>query len=141
MAARQDQISRMADDLYPTDKLRQPSATILLFHDRSEWANDHRAGCKGHIHIADFFLHLLRCHLPDDDSQLSRVQEAMGDERDYRILSFSLDSENDSVPVLRSFARKFGANDTVWHLLTGDKKAIYTLGAEGYKQSVLRCRK
>jgi len=139
MAARQDQISRMADDLYPTDKLRQPSATIPPFSMTDQNGQTiTEQDVKGHIHIADFFFTSCDAICPMMTSQLSRVQEAMGDERDYRILSFSLDSENDSVPVLRSFARKFGANDTVWHLLTGDKKAIYTLGAEGYKQSVLR---
>jgi protein SCO1/2 len=36
-----------------------------------------------------------------------------------------VDPERDSVPVLKSYADKFGINPDVWWLLTGPKKEIY----------------
>jgi protein SCO1/2 len=70
-------------------------------------------------------------------TQLTTVQAAVDPVEKFRILSYSLDPENDSVPVLKSFAEKFRAHDSVWHFLTGPKDSIYKLGMEGFMQTVL----
>jgi len=36
------------------------------------------------------------------------------------------------VPVLKAYAIKKGVNDQKWNLLTGDKKAIYSLARKSY---------
>jgi protein SCO1/2 len=48
-------------------------------------------------------------------------------------LSFSVDPERDSVPVLRKYARRYGINPDVWWLLTGPKKTIYDFGLNEVK--------
>ena len=139
MAARQDQISRMV--MICIQQINYVSFQLhpSFFHDRSEWANDHRAGCKGHIHIADFFFTSLR-HLSMMTSlsyqEFRRPWAMSGITRSYRFHSIlkmtcsraSVLCQKIWVPTIR-----FGICST------DDKaKAIYTLGAEGYKQSVLR---
>ena len=42
-----------------------------------------------------------------------------------RFVSFSIDPERDSVPVLKKYADKYGVNHDNWWLLTGNKKTIY----------------
>jgi protein SCO1/2 len=137
-AEQQNNISRMADDLKPSELLRDPLAAILAFEGTDQQGETFTdKDVEGFVHVTDFFFTSCDAICPMMTSQLSRVQEAMGDEENYRIVSFSLDPENDSLPVLRSFARKFGAKESVWHLLTGNKDDIYEWGREGYKQAVL----
>jgi len=137
-AKQQSGISRMADDLKPSYLLKEPFSKIPDFGMIDQNGDSVFASqLDGTVHVADFFFSSCEAICPMMSTQLSRVQEAMGDEEDFRILSFSLDSENDSVPVLKSFARKFGAKDPIWHLLTGNKEEIYQLGREGYMQAVL----
>ncbi|MBK7108884.1 MAG: SCO family protein [Bacteroidetes bacterium] len=74
-------------------------------------------------------------------SQLTRVQQTFDNDSSFKILSYSLDPENDSIPVLQDFALKFKANKNTWYLMTGNKKEIYSLGEQGYMQSVLNDEK
>lgn len=50
----------------------------------------------------------------------------------FKILSFSLNPEHDSVPVLKSYADSYKANDTLWHFLQGDQDEIFDLGEHGF---------
>jgi protein SCO1/2 len=42
-----------------------------------------------------------------------------------RFVSFSIDPERDSVPVLKRYADKFAVDHDNWWMLTGNKKTIY----------------
>jgi protein SCO1/2 len=137
-ANQQENINKIADDLYPSEHFREPLSRIPDFSFTDQHGrNFSQKDVEGKVYIADFFFTSCDAICPMMSSQLTRVQKAMGTETNYRIVSYSLDPENDSVPVLKSFARKFEANDTVWHLLTGNKQAIYSLGTEGYMQAVV----
>jgi protein SCO1/2 len=70
-------------------------------------------------------------------TELTKVQNAINKSAPFRIVSYSLDPDNDSVPVLKSFANKFHAIDSIWYFLTGPKEEIYELGKDGYLQTVL----
>ena len=43
-----------------------------------------------------------------------------------QFISISIDPAHDSVPALRAYADRYGANHDKWWFLTGDKKAIYS---------------
>lgn len=138
-ADKQKQIGRREDDLHPSAKLIDPLQQIPDFSFTNQFNQTiTQKDVAGKVYVADFFFTSCDAICPMMQSQLTRVQQAMAAENNYRILSHTLDPENDSVPVLRSFARKFGAKDSIWYLLTGDKKDIYQIGIEGYKQSMLR---
>jgi protein SCO1/2 len=68
-------------------------------------------------------------------TQLTRVQEKFSDEDDFRILSFALDP-NDTLPVIRSFANLYHADNAKWYFLSGDVNDIYNLGEKGFMQVV-----
>jgi protein SCO1/2 len=57
-------------------------------------------------------------------TQLKRVQASV--ERDIQIMSFSVDPERDSVPVLKKYDGKHNISKN-WLLLTGNKREIYRL--------------
>ncbi len=42
-----------------------------------------------------------------------------------QLISFSVDPERDSVPVLKKYADRYGVNHDMWWMLTGPKKTIY----------------
>jgi protein SCO1/2 len=70
-------------------------------------------------------------------SQLTRVQNTFADDNDFKILSFTVDPEHDSIDVLKSYALKYNAKASVWHFLTGEKQLIYRLAKDGFKINAL----
>ncbi len=55
----------------------------------------------------------------------ARLQDDLGDrmERDVRLISISVDPENDSPARLKEYAKKFQAGKG-WHFLTGDRENV-----------------
>jgi protein SCO1/2 len=69
---------------------------------------------------------------------MKRVQESFIKNPDIvQFISISVDPEHDSVPNLRKFADKFGANHDSWWFVTGDKKEIYDFAFNEIKASVV----
>ncbi|MEZ4848155.1 MAG: SCO family protein [Bacteroidia bacterium] len=53
------------------------------------------------------------------------------------LLSHTIDPENDSVAVLKAYADALNIKTSKWHMVTGDKRAIYDM-ANKYLVSVAR---
>lgn len=58
---------------------------------------------------------------------MAEVQRLTIGQDDVRLLSLTVDPRTDTPPVLAEFGNKFGADSNRWHLLTGDKAALYSL--------------
>jgi protein SCO1 len=82
---------------------------------------------NGKWYIADFFFTSCPTICPKVKKQMLRIYERFGDEDRLLILSHSIDTKRDSVPVLKKFATKMGVIAPKWHLVTGDKSAIYNI--------------
>jgi len=87
---------------------------------------------EGKIYVADFFFTSCGSICPKMTTNLVDVQKAFINNPDVKILSFTVTPEIDSVPVLKEYALKNGVNDLKWNLVTGDRKAIYTLARKSY---------
>jgi len=85
----------------------------------------------GKIYIADFFFTSCPTICPIMTSNLVKVRQQFKNENNLVILSHSIDTRHDSVPVLKKYAEKIGAKAPSWHFLTGNKHEIYTI-AESY---------
>jgi protein SCO1/2 len=48
------------------------------------------------------------------------------------LLSHSVLPDTDDVPALKAYAKLNGVIDSKWNLVTGDKKAIYTMARKSY---------
>jgi protein SCO1/2 len=66
------------------------------------------------------------------NAQMQRVQEAMKTEREFAILSFTVDPEVDTVEQLNRYATAHNANPKQWHFLTGEKKNLYRLARRSF---------
>lgn len=90
------------------------------------------ADMDGHICVTNFFFTRCRSICPKMALQLKYLQDKLGKTSDIRFLSFSVDPDADSVPVLDAYADKYGMNHDTWKLLTGQRNDIYDLARKGF---------
>ncbi len=96
---------------------------------------------RGKIVIADFFFTRCPSICPTLSRNMKGLQDGLKlkdltkriDTTFVQLLSFSVDPERDSVPVLKKYADRYGANHDVWWLLTGPKKTIYDYALQELK--------
>lgn len=87
---------------------------------------------KDKIYITDFFFTTCRTICPIMTKNMVTVQEEILKYDDVKLLSHSVTPEIDSVAQLKKYAKEKGVIDSVWNLVTGDKKQIYDLARKSY---------
>lgn len=87
---------------------------------------------EGKVYVADFFFTTCGSICPKMTTNLAEVQKAIINNPKVMLLSHTVFPETDSVPVLKAYALKNGVVDSKWNLVTGDKKAIYTMARKSY---------
>lgn len=105
-----------------------------------------QASLNDGIYLANFFFATCRDVCPamnrrvkvihDELEELARKNREAAKEKGItdtqyvpvRFISFTVDPENDSVPVLKSYARKMEVNDRNWHFVTTDKESMFRIG-------------
>lgn len=113
--------------------------TVPSFQFKNQFGKDFSSqSLNGKIVVADFFFTTCPGICPKMTTQLSRVQEAFKENTDFRIVSFTVDPERDSVEALKRYADEFKADPTVWTFLTGNKDSIYTIAQKGFFVSALK---
>lgn len=87
---------------------------------------------EGKIHVANFFFTSCGSICPKMTNNLIAVQDVLKKEKDIVLFSYSVTPWQDSVPVLKSFAKEYKITSPNWHLLTGKKEEIYALARKSY---------
>ena len=87
---------------------------------------------KGNIVIADFFFTTCPSICPIMKTQMLRVNDAIKESKDIRLLSISIDPKHDTVEVLREYADRLGADTKRWDFLTGELEEILDLAQKGF---------
>lgn len=87
---------------------------------------------SGKIYVADFIFTTCPGICPKMTGNMSKLQAAIKDDPDVLLLSHSVTPKMDSVSVLKTYAKQHGAIDGKWHIVTGDRKAIYTIARKSY---------
>ena len=87
---------------------------------------------EGKIHVANFFFTSCGSICPKMTNNLIAVQDFMKNEKDIVLFSYSVTPWEDSVPVLKRFAKEYKITSPNWHLLTGKKEEIYELARKSY---------
>jgi len=88
---------------------------------------------KGKVWVAEFFFASCAGICLDMNRNMERVQKAFADNPDVRLVSFTVDPQNDTPEILREYRKNFNAVEGKWVFVTGDKKAIYRLARHGFK--------
>lgn len=95
-----------------------------------------RADLRGKVWIANFIYTHCTETCPLQSARMARLQADLASETDIRLISITVDPDQDTPEVLAEYAARFGADDNRWLFLTGEKRAIYALALEGFHLSV-----
>ncbi|MCR9171063.1 MAG: SCO family protein [bacterium] len=87
---------------------------------------------KGKIHVAEYFFTHCGSICPIMNKQMQRVHRKFKSNDDVKILSFTVDPENDTVQRMKWYADKHNASGNNWHFLTGEKEDLYQLARTSY---------
>ncbi len=90
------------------------------------------------LYVADFFFVTCPTICPKMSTQMARLQEKFQTTPRVKFLSFTVNPEVDSVPVLAEYGKEYGAMRSKWHLLTGNKAHIYDLARRDYLVNALQ---
>ena len=86
----------------------------------------------GKIYIANFFFTKCPSICPKMTKNLKILQDSIYGSTDIDIVSFSVMPWIDSVNKLKTYSEDNQINPARWHLLTGEKSIIYTLGRSSF---------
>ena len=87
---------------------------------------------KNKIHVANFFFTGCGSICPSMMGKMKKVNKSFYNDSNIVFLSYSVTPWRDSVSRLKEYAETNKVNASNWHLLTGDKGAIYQLARRSY---------
>jgi protein SCO1/2 len=82
---------------------------------------------KDYIYVADFFFTSCPSICPKVMKQMMRIYEAVKDDPQVKLVSFTIDPKRDNVGKLKLYADNLGIDHKKWYFLTGDKDATLEL--------------
>lgn len=87
---------------------------------------------KGKVFVAEYFFTTCGTICPVMNKQMQRVHGMFKHEKDFRILSFTVDPKIDTVEQMKMYADGHGADPKSWFFLTGDKEKLYHLARTSF---------
>ena len=90
----------------------------------------------GKVWIADFVYTTCPGPCPLVTAELAKIQQAVAGDPHMQLVTFTVDPQTDTPPVLAAYADKFHADANKWWFLTGPEKPLYALIQNGFLQAV-----
>jgi protein SCO1/2 len=87
----------------------------------------------GHVWVADFIYTTCPGPCPMMTTHMRQLQNSTAEIPDVLMVSFSVDPEHDTPPVLTEYAAHFKVDPSRWFFLTGDKDKLNDLGLRAFK--------
>ena len=87
---------------------------------------------KGKVFVAEYFFTTCGSICPLMNKQMQRVQKAYRNDPDFKILSFTVDPETDTVAQMKQYAERHQANPSQWWFLTGTQENLYALARKSF---------
>jgi protein SCO1/2 len=87
---------------------------------------------KGKIYTANFFFTACPSICPKMVNNLKTLQDSFRTNNLIQMVSFSVTPQIDSVPRLATYGESMEIDPAKWHLLTGNKGSINTLGRQSF---------
>lgn len=91
------------------------------------------AQLQGKIWIADFIFTSCAGICPVMSENMRKLHRKLEERPDVRFVSVTVDPETDTPEVLGDYAKRFSADTTRWHFLTGPESAIEDLTVNEFK--------
>ncbi|MBD0824844.1 SCO family protein [Aestuariibaculum marinum] len=86
----------------------------------------------GKVYVVEFFFTTCPTICPRMSKNLVQIQNTFKDFENFGVASFTINPAYDTVEVLKEYATQYGVTNPHWHLMTGDRDAIYKLSNEGF---------
>ena len=86
----------------------------------------------GKVYVAEYFFTTCKGICPRMNSNMKQISGEFANEPDFRILSYTVDPETDSVARMKHYADSLGADPGKWWFLTGRKDSLYSLARGSY---------
>jgi protein SCO1/2 len=90
------------------------------------------ADVKGKAYIVEYFFTTCKGICPKMNKNMVKIYGELKGQKDFLILSHTVDPETDSLPVLKRYADSLGADPSNWWFLTGKKADLYRTARESY---------
>ncbi len=87
---------------------------------------------NGYIYMANFFFTTCPTICPLMTNNLQIIQETFANNKQLKLVSFSVMPLVDSVSRLKIYGENHHIDPNKWYLLTGNKERIYKLGRQAY---------
>lgn len=87
---------------------------------------------KGKICIVEYFFTTCKGICPRMNENMAQVYKAFSGNNKVVLLSHTVDPKRDTVPAMKAYSVRFGANANQWMFLTGDKKSLYDMARYSY---------
>ena len=86
----------------------------------------------GHIFVANFIYTTCNGPCPMMSHQMHGIQNATANSPEVKLVSFTVDPEHDTPPVLAKYAATFKADPARWYFLTGEMARLNDLGLHAF---------
>lgn len=90
------------------------------------------AEMKGKINVVDFMFTGCPMICPVMSAKMAVFYQAFSADTDVRFISITVDPQNDSLPVLRAYARDHGVTDNRWVFLRAPIEEVIALSEKGF---------
>lgn len=90
---------------------------------------------KGKVHVAEFFFSSCPVICPIMKTRMDLVMNRFKDSSDFRIASYTVDPQRDSVAHLKAYGDSLNIDPIKWYLLTGDSYEIQKVSYYSYIQA------
>lgn len=87
---------------------------------------------KGKVFVAEYFFTTCGTICPIMNQQMQRVHKVYKNEDNFRILSFTVNPEVDTVEQMKRYAEGHGADSKQWYFLTGTREKLYELARKSF---------
>ncbi|HET9056433.1 MAG TPA: SCO family protein [Chitinophagaceae bacterium] len=84
------------------------------------------------VYAVEFFFTTCKGICPRMNKNMMRVYNEFKNEKDFLILSHTVDPETDSASRLKHYADSMGVDTKKWWFLTGTKADLYTVARQSY---------
>jgi len=86
-----------------------------------------RADLNGKFLVVSFLFTSCSLTCPIVSGQMAQIQQLTTNQPDVRLVSLTVDPDDDTVPVLAKYGARFGANTNRWLFLTGNDAVMHNL--------------
>jgi protein SCO1/2 len=97
-----------------------------------------KADLAGKVLVVDFIFTTCPTICPRLTERMALVGKELASEKDVRLVSITVDPENDTPEKLAAYGAKYGANPDQWLFLTGEPEHVRKTVLQGFKMAVRR---